>query len=52
MAEKFDLAKLEQCLGGSLPAADAFNMQTYGFRMQVLSSSISLPSDASCWEQE
>ena len=35
MAEKFDPAQLEECLGGSLPASDAFNMQTYGARMQA-----------------
>ncbi|KAK9843107.1 hypothetical protein WJX74_007090 [Apatococcus lobatus] len=34
MAEKFDLAQLEECLGGSLPASEAFNMQTYGSCMQ------------------
>ena len=41
MAEKFDLAQLEECLGGSLPASDAFNMQTYGSCMQVCTPSTS-----------
>ena len=35
MAEKFDTIQLEECLGGSLPASDAFSMQTYGPRMQA-----------------